>query len=141
MFFVNWFKSLTCREQKKEVLLEPETYTIPKVEYETLLQRLRNLEAMINALPIKPTVPLSPPASINMNFGVEKHHLNPFQIELEKKLNRIRQKMGESHGWGKVDDMNDLEKMEQSVMTQSIRLGLPKITNASEEMCESNHSI
>jgi hypothetical protein len=81
---------------------------------------------MMNALPAKPVTPVSSPIISPVRIATDDHrdHLTPFQIELENKLKTIREKMGASHGFGLSDfaltNLDDLNKLEQSVIEQSI---------------------
>lgn len=138
MFLFNWFRQTTPVEStdaKKNCLsvvdcdkpANPEMCIIQKDEYDALLRRLRNLETMMNALPLKPVTPVSSPMiqrPVKIIEDDSKSHLTPFQIELENKLKSIREKMGASHGFGLSDfalsNLDDLNKLEQSVMEQSI---------------------
>jgi hypothetical protein len=138
MFLFNWFRQTPPAESTDTKKNEPcaanrgkpatpEMCTIQKDEYDALLRRLRNLETMMNALPLKPITPeLSPviPRLEKPTIDDSNAHHTPFQIELENKLRKLREKMGASHGFGLSDfaltNLDDLNKLEQSVMEQSI---------------------
>ena len=124
MFIINWFRptKVTCNITPSQ---PTQNYVVQKEEYEMLLQRLRTLEAMMNALPMKPIIqnPTMPPPPPPMKKKVIEPIQTPFQAELEHKLRTIRTRMGESHGYGidklELENLDDLEKLEQSVMEQS----------------------
>lgn len=138
MFMFNWFRQSTPVEStnvkkigpsvtNSDKTANPEMCTIQKDEYDALLRRLRNLETMMNALPLKPITPVASPVlspSPKTIVCDSRDHFTPFQIELENKLRTIREKMGASHGFGLSDyalsNLDDLNKLEQSVMEQSI---------------------
>ena len=138
MFLFNWFRQATPVKNvdvKKNIPFvthydksaTPEMCIIQKDDYDALLRRLRNLETMLNALSLKPVTPVSSPALSQTPKTIvcnSKDHFTPFQIELENKLKSIREKMGASHGFGLSDfalsNLDDLNKMEQSVMEHSI---------------------
>lgn len=136
MFLFNWFRTTkvdtapksaeATKELPKEVTkviackTENETYTIKKDEFESLMGRLKMLEEMVNALPNRPL--MSPRREIEIEQQKkEKPRLTPFQAELEERLERLRKGMGESHGYdGKLENLHDLDKFEQSVFEQSM---------------------
>lgn len=107
------FSSKTSKENEK-----PTVYTLSQDEYETIMQRLRNLEAMINSMPIRPAIPEPPPLPKEDKKKQPKkvvRQLNTFQQELMTKLEHLRNRMGESHGFG-IGDAEDMEYLEKSLM-------------------------
>jgi len=146
MFFVNWFKNVTKKDD--EIIIK-------RVEFETLLNRLKNLEDMMDNISIQQTEPPIPPPlpsppnskqsehiyksknteivedddeTIKIEHVQREHYVVPFQNELESRLKMIRKRMGSSHGWDDINEMtldnvDDLDKLERSVMEKSIIIG------------------
>lgn len=111
----SWFRSSQTNNETEK----PAMYVLSKEEYETLVLRLRNLESMINALPIRPEIPEPPPMpEVNITQHSQPKvvkHLNSFQQELTNKLARIRENMGASHGFG-IGDAEDMDYLEKSIV-------------------------
>lgn len=131
MFVFNWFKPQVSQQvETKEIkeITNSELCIIKREDYEALLSRLQNLEAMMRVLPPNPPKQLPTRTcaceELNTPEQCSKKELNPFQLELERKLNKIRSKMGESHGWDNngLNNLDDLNKLEQSVMERSLLL-------------------
>lgn len=138
MFLFNWFRSVSNTDagvkgtntpvSNNKSDNPPEVCVIKKDDYDALINRLRNLEAMMNALPIKPVLPtnfeLRSTPKPELVDSPKEHPMTPFQLELEQKLKSIRTKMGASHGFGingfALENLDDLKKLEQSIMEQSM---------------------
>ena len=130
MFLFNWFRYSTPKKQDEEKPTPCETYTIQKETLDTLLQRIHDLTEKVEELkqqtihqPLQ-NIPIAPPLMTDQILYVAKKKpvpVQPFQEELEKKLLKLREKMGQSHGWGDfpLNNLDDLERLEQSVMEQS----------------------
>lgn len=132
MFLFNWFRYSEPKKQVDDKALPSETYTIKKDTFDTLLKRIQDLTEQVEVLkkqteqpqihPI-PNQPLLNMLTDNEIYIPKKktYPTQPFQDELEKKLLKLREKMGQSHGWGDfpLNNLDDLEKLEQSVMEQS----------------------
>lgn len=135
MFLFNWFRHSSPIENDDtrkctmtttvKIVNNPEMCIIQKDEYDALLKRLRNLEEMMNALPMKHETPVPPPPPTKPIVCEQKSYFTPFQLELETKIKSIREKMGESHGFGMdltLNNIDDLDKLEHSVMIQSMSI-------------------
>ena len=132
MFLFNWFRQVDnsksapqCEQKIQSDMNNDDVKIIPRDEYNALINRLSNLEAMIIGIQCKQSSPIAntPPEHYQQLPSVPKEVLTPFQIELENKLKSIREKMGASHGFGiddfALDNLDDLSKLEQSVLEQS----------------------
>lgn len=112
------------------------TVTVPKGELDALIDRLKKLEEIINTLPIKILTPTqsqssSPHSSVSAHASESSPQIpskkrgsnqTQFQIELEKKLELLRAKMGESHGFADFTPkrIKECSELAETVMTQSI---------------------
>jgi len=144
MFLFKWFSGQTEVNSNagKKVCQSAETVTIKKDDFDALLKRLNNLEAMIGALPQirTPSLPISTTVS-SANSSIisspicervcdkREVKLNPFQIELENRLSKLRERLGQSHGFGNfpLNDVGDLNTLERSVLEQSMIMNVPLI--------------
>lgn len=128
MFLFNWFGYSTPKKEEIPVICE--TYTIKKDTFDTLLQRIHDLTEKVEELkkqteqPQVLSIPICPPLLTDQILCLPHKKVQPiipFQDELEKKLLKLRERMGQSHGWGDfpLNNLDDLEKLEQSVMEQS----------------------
>jgi hypothetical protein len=136
MFLFNWFR---YSNNKTPTITPNETYTIKKETFDTLLNRIRDLTDKVEELKKQTEQPLkinninlpslsSTPEPILCTPIKKSYPIPPFQEELEKKLAKLREKMGTSHGWGDVplNNLDDLENLEKSVMEQSMIFNVGK---------------
>lgn len=114
----NWFKSTPKIPDEKE---KQRFYVLSKDEYDGLIERLRYVESVIHMIPTNSAIPEPPPLpptitkkNNHINTPV-KHELNTFQIELMSRLERVREKMGASHGFG-IGEVEDIDFLEKSIM-------------------------
>lgn len=146
MFVLNWFMQTLTSDEPDKISDATNNVVIPKQEYETILARMQNLENLLTNLnnrtqqacespimsrgPSMPSTPIyissSPPKlaysplSYISRTATNDNDMTPFQLELKKRIMTLREKMGESHGFG-IDKMelncvDDLDKLERSIL-------------------------
>jgi hypothetical protein len=154
MFLFNWFKpqekTVKCNKASNNVQTKVEDlssirnlaneiippkkdlhttqYVIRKVDYEAMLERMNHLEDMVSKLSSgKPQNEICIKQNVQIKMNTDNYQ-TPFQQELKIKMEQIRQRMGESHGFENKnhnDLVSQLEQLEQSVMEQSLMTNLP----------------
>lgn len=135
MFVYRWFMNTSSEQATNiEKINNDETVTIKREEFNALIARLNNLETLLTALPQSKTQPISinaTPTSTPLSSASstpKEHKLNPFQLELENRLSKLRERLGQSHGFGSfpLNNVNDLQNLERSIMEMDKEIVRPK---------------
>lgn len=169
MFLINWFKHTQTNESKSEnIIIKRDDYEALIQRLNKLEEMMDNLP--IEQPMRKPPIPPPMPNEIEYNGKDEtkkkrdhekteeiekkrdemkqiEHNMqmyNIFQSELEKRLKMIRERMGTSHGFDEcnLDNIDDLDKLEQTVLEKSIMIvGNPEITRSNSPFDITNSPV